>query len=237
MSKQNRKYLNINVDVGNNLIVEKESVFKNKSKDIGESEYMDDGEIFQSSDKFMIYLKLPKFTRDQISVRLNSKNILSIEAKREELCRYGKNIFEVIRNYPIQAQYDSDSIECEWKRDSTLTISLHKYCDIPNVQKTQDEAEIRHSCDKICVSLNIGDFRKEEIIIKIKNGNLIVKGKCFRRETDSACKNISVKRKFKRVYLVGHDIDVDEIKSKIINQRLYIELPKIRKSNKSYIID
>ncbi|KAF1741231.1 hypothetical protein MXB_5236, partial [Myxobolus squamalis] len=177
--------------------------------------------------EYNICLQLDGFEKDQIEVRINSKNVLCIHAKREEIVKDGKNLFEIIRKYEISSEYNPDTIECELKRGS-LIVTVKKYQKKPHVPSSKKESEIKTSSHRICVSLDIGDFKKEDIIIKSENGNLIIKGSSCNRRTGNNCKNVTVKRKFKRVYYIGCDLDIDKIQSKVVNGKLYIELPKLK---------
>ncbi|KII64358.1 hypothetical protein RF11_15132 [Thelohanellus kitauei] len=227
-----KRYPRINddmsMDISKTLYVEKYNVFDPENENIPLTKYTNDPETYETTEEYVIQLNLQGYAKKNVHVKIAKRNILSVQARKKVFAKNGENIFEIARNYSIPPYCDTDDVKCEFNKQGMLKIRFRKIC-VPNRSislENMSDKEIAHRKECICVSLDIGDFREDEIKVKSENGSLIIKGKCLRTKKDARRDDVMVKRKFKRVYIIDHDIQSNHIRTKKEGNKLYIELPR-----------
>ncbi|NQY11324.1 MAG: Hsp20/alpha crystallin family protein [Flavobacteriales bacterium] len=100
-------------------------------------------------------------------------------------------------------------------------------------KEAEPKANITENADEFSIELNIAGYKKDEVSYKVSNGILRVSG-LRKTESEDPSKYYTVKefetKTFRRSFILSEDVDSEQIKARIENGILTLEIPKAEPS-------
>lgn len=159
-----------------------------------------------------------------LSFFISGQNLV-VSGKHHSATESGFDSCEFQRNYVIPDYINMHSLTSNITASGVLCIKATK--DIPAEDNLLDD-EI--SLENFSVSLDVGDYKPDEITIRVHGHHLIIRGETKTAKTDSAAGSCGDKKNpktFARHFSLPVDVDIESVSSRYTKDgKITVEAPR-----------